>query len=327
MLQFIVRRTVSILPTIFLIVVLGFVIIELPPGDYLTHYIMELQAQGYEGAHEEAEMLRQRYALDSPAHIRFINWITHFVQGDFGDSFAYRRPVKDLIGQRLVLTLVLSLTSLFLAWIIAIPIGVYSATHQYSFGDHFFTVMAFIGVGVPGFVLALILLVAGTRLFGFVPQGLFSREFENAPWSWAKVGDLLKHLWIPAAIVAVTETAGLIRTMRGNLLDVLRMPYIQTARAKGVREGKLTWKYGVRTAIHPLVMTLGMSLPSLVSRTAITGIVLNLPIMGPLYLQAVRQQDVYLAGTFLILITVLLVLGNLLSDILLALVDPRVRYD
>jgi peptide/nickel transport system permease protein len=160
-----------------------------------------------------------------------------------------------------------------------------------------------------------------------VPQGLFSREFENAPWSWAKVGDLLKHLWIPAAIVAVTETAGLIRTMRGNLLDVLRMPYIQTARAKGVREGKLTWKYGVRTAIHPLVMTLGMSLPSLVSRTAITGIVLNLPIMGPLYLQAVRQQDVYLAGTFLILITVLLVLGNLLSDILLALVDPRVRYD
>jgi peptide/nickel transport system permease protein len=325
--QYVAQRVISVIPTMIIIVIVGFFIMELPPGDYLTYYVQQLESQGYDGAREEAEVLRKRYALDRPVQQRFVNWLWHFVQGDFGDSFAYRRPVKELIGERLLLTLVLSFSSLILAWIIAIPLGVYSATHQYSLGDHFFTLVAFIGIGVPGFVLALILLVTGTRWFGFVPTGLFSSQFQDAPWSWIRVVDLAKHLWIPASIVAVTETAGLIRTMRGNLLDVLRLSYIQTARAKGVKETKLTWKYGVRNAIHPLVMTLGMSLPGLVSRTAITGIVLNLPIMGPLYLQAVRQQDIYLAGTFLILVTLLLVVGNVLADIALALIDPRVRYD
>ena len=314
------------IPTLFAIIVIGFLIIELPPGDYLTHYITQLQAQGYEGAQKEAEFLRMRYALDEPAYKRFFNWLFHFVQGDFGESFAYRKPVRELIGDRLAMTLVVSLTSLIVAWAIGIPIGVYSATHQYSIGDQLFTVIAFVGVGVPSFVLAMILLVGGSRLLGFVPSGLFSPEFESAPWSAAKIVDLLKHLWVPALIVSVTGTAGLIRVMRGNLLDVQRMPYMQTVRAKGVRERKLTWKYGVRNAIHPLVMSLGMSLPSLISSTTITGIVLNLPVMGPMYLQATRQQDVYLAGTFLILITVLLVIGNLLADILLAILDPRIRY-
>jgi peptide/nickel transport system permease protein len=327
MLRYIARRFLSVIPTVLIIVVVGFIIMELPPGDYLTYYITELQARGYDGAHEEAEMLKQRYALDRPSYIRFFNWIWHFVQGDFGESFAYNKPVKELIGERLLLTLILSLSSLFVSWVIALPIGVYSASHQYSLGDHLFTFIAFLGVGVPGFMLALVLLVAGTRWFGTVPTGLFSSRFENAPWSWARVMDLIKHLWIPTLIVAVTETAGLIRTMRGNLLDVLRMPYIQTARAKGVKEDRVLWKYGVRTAIHPLVMSLGMSLPGLVSRSAITGIVLNLPIMGPMYLQAVRQQDIYLGGTFLILVTLLLVVGNLLADIALGIIDPRVRYD
>lgn len=327
MLRYIGRRVLAMVPTLFIIVVIGFAIIELPPGDYLTHYIAQLQSQGYEGAQKEAEFLRMRYALDQPAYKRFFNWLFHFVQGDFGDSFAYRQPVRDLIGARLAMTLVVSLTSLILAWVIGIPIGVYSATHQYSIGDQFFTVMAFVGVGVPSFVLALILLVGGSRLLGFVPSGLFSPEFESAPWSAAKIVDLLKHLWVPALIVSVTGTAGLIRIMRGNLLDVQRMPYMQTMRAKGVKERKITWKYGVRNAIHPLVMSLGMSLPSIISSTAITGIVLNLPVMGPMYLQATRTQDVYLAGTFLIMITVLLVIGNLLADILLAVLDPRVRYD
>jgi peptide/nickel transport system permease protein len=326
MLRYIGRRIVAMIPTLFAIIVIGFFIIELPPGDYLTFYIMQLQAQGYEGAHKEAELLRKRYALDEPAYKRFFKWLFHFVQGDFGDSFAYRKPVRELIGARLAMTLVVSLTSLILAWVIGIPVGVYSATHQYSIGDQFFTVVAFVGVGVPSFVLALLLLVGGAKLLGFVPSGLFSPKFESAPWSLAKLVDLLKHLWVPALIVSVTGTAGLIRVMRGNLLDVQRLPYMQTVRAKGVKERRITWKYGVRNAIHPLVMSLGMSLPNLISSTTITGIVLNLPVAGPMYLQATRQQDVYLAGTILILLTVLLVIGNLLADILLALLDPRVRY-
>ncbi len=327
MLRYIGQRVLSMIPTLFIIAVVGFIIIELPPGDYLTYYITQLQAQGYEGAQQEAEQLRIRYALDEPAYKRFVNWIFHFVQGDFGDSFGYGQPVKDLIGQRIGMTLVVSFTSLIVSWVIGIPVGVYSATHQYSLGDQFFTVVAFIGVGVPGFVLALLLLVFGARYLGYVPSGLFSSQFQDAPWTWAKIVDLLKHLWVPALIVSVTGTAGLIRIMRGNLLDVQRMPYMETVRAKGVRERVLIWKYGVRNAIHPLVMTLGMSLPGLISGTTITGIVLNLPVMGPMYLQATRTQDVYLAGTFLILVTVLLVVGNLFADILLAVLDPRVRYE
>lgn len=327
MLRYIWQRVLAAIPTLFIIVLLGFIIMELPPGDFVTYRVQELMSAGYDGAQEEAEMLRRRYALDRPIYERFINWLWHFVQGDFGDSFSYNKPVRELIGERLTLTLILSLTSLFLAWAIGIPIGVYSATHQYKLGDHIFTIIAFIGVGVPGFVLALILLVAGMRLFGYLPMGLFSPQFETAPWSLAKVVDLLKHIWVPALIVSVTQTASLMRTMRGNLLDVLRLNYIQTARAKGVRESTVVWKYGVRNAIHPLVMSLGMALPGLISGTAITGIVLNLPVMGPLYLQAVRQQDIYLGGTFLILVTILLVIGNLLADIALAIIDPRVRYD
>jgi peptide/nickel transport system permease protein len=327
MLRYIGQRIIYMIPTLLIIIVVGYIIMELPPGDYLTYYVTQLLAAGNEGAMEEAEALRIRYSLDRPAYERFFNWIFHFVQGDFGDSFAYRKPVKELIGQNLLMTMVISLLSLAISWCIGVPIGVYSATHQYKLGDHFFTLMAFLGVGVPGFLLALVLLVVGTRLFGFVPAGLFSAAYERAPWSFGKFVDLLKHLWIPSLIVALTSTAGLMRTMRGNLLDVMRMAYIQAARAKGQKETVLMWKYGVRNAIHPLVMTMGSALPSLVSGATVTAIVLNLPIMGPVYLQAVRQQDIYLAGTMLILTTFLLVIGNLLADILLAVVDPRVRYD
>jgi peptide/nickel transport system permease protein len=327
MLRYIGQRIIYMIPTLLIIIVVGYIIMELPPGDYLTYYVTQLLAAGNEGAMEEAQALRVRYALDRPAYERFFNWIFHFVQGDFGDSFAYRKPVRELIGQNLFMTMVISLLSLAISWFIGVPIGVYSATHQYKIGDHIFTLMAFLGVGVPGFLLALVLLVVGTRWFGFVPAGLFSAAFERAPWSFAKFVDLLKHLWIPSLIVALTGTAGLMRQMRGNLLDVMRMAYIQSARAKGQKEGVLMWKYGVRNAIHPLVMTMGSALPSLVSGASVTAIVLNLPIMGPIYLQAVRQQDIYLGGTMLILTTFLLVIGNLLADVLLAVVDPRVRYD
>ena len=225
------------------------------------------------------------------------------------------------------MTVIVSLLSLLIAWGIGIPVGVYSATHQYSLGDHVITALALIGVGVPGFLLALVFMVVGFLWTGSAPTGLFSPGFEGAPWSVARVLDLGKHIWIPAIIVAISGTAGLVRTMRANLLDVLRVNYVQAARAKGLKESKVIWKHAVRTALHPLVMGLGMSLPFVVSGSEITGIVLNLPTTGPLYLQAVRQQDTYLAGTFLVLLALMLVLGNLLADILLVIVDPRIRYD
>lgn len=326
MLGYIAQRVIAAIPLMLIIMVVGFFLMELPPGDYATYYVTQLQSQGTSAGEEAAEQIRRMYSLDRPVYERFVNWAFRFVQGDFGQSFAFNKPVRDLIGERLVLTVALSFFSLMIAWLIAIPIGVYAATHQYKPGDHLFTLIAFLGVGVPDFMLALVLLVVGTNVLGFVPMGLFSPEFEEAPWSLARVWDLVQHMWIPAAIVSVTSTAGLMRVMRGNLLDVLRLDYIQTARAKGVRETIVVWKHAVRNAIHPLVMTLGMEFPQLVSGTAITGIVLNLPVMGPMYLQAVRQQDIYLGGTFLILITLMLVIGNLFADILLAVVDPRIRY-
>lgn len=327
MLQYILNRFISMIPTLALIVVVGFFLIELPPGDYLTYRLQELESQGNTGAKQEIEELRARYGLDSPIHIRFLKWVFKFVQGDFGDSLQYNKPVRELIGERLAMTLVLSLSSMVISWGIGVTVGIYSATHQYSFADHLFTGLAFLGLGVPNFFLALVLLLVGLRLFGVVPIGLFSAEFESAPWSFARVIDLLKHLWIPAAIVGVSGTAGLIRMMRGNLLDTLNQNYVQVARSKGLSENVVVLKYAVRTAVHPLVMSLGMSLPGIVSGSGITAIVLNLPTTGPLYLQALRRQDMYLGGTILILLSVMLVIGNLLADVLLAWLDPRIRYE
>jgi peptide/nickel transport system permease protein len=327
MLQYIVRRFLSTIPTMIIILVVGFFLIELPTGDYLTYYIAELNRAGRLDAKEEAEILKQRYALDKPIYERFANWVMHFVQGDFGDSFAHRKPVKELIAGRLLLTMVLSLSSLIMTWVLGIAIGVYCATRQYSLGDNVFSAIAFVGLGVPNFLLALFFLVVSLQLFGTVPVGLFSPEYQSAPFSFAKVADLLKHIWVPAAIVAISGTAGLIRVTRGNLLDVLRANYVQVARAKGLQERQVIWKYALRTALHPLVMSLGMSLPSVISGSEITGIVLNLPTTGPMYLQALRQQDVYLAGTMLVLISIALVIGNFLADLLLLWVDPRIRYD
>ncbi len=327
MIGYIVQRVLSTIPTLVLIVVVGFIIIELPPGDYLTYRIQELESQGHTGAQEEIAALEKRYGLDRPATERFWIWITNFVKGDFGESFQYSKPVRELIGDRLLMTLILSVTSLIITWILGLTIGVYSATHKYTFGDHFLTGLSFLGLGIPSFLLALLFLLIGTRLYGSVPIGLFSPEFEDVPWSWARVSDLLQHLWIPAIIVAVSSTAGLVRTMRGNLLDTLGQTYVEVARAKGVNERVVIWKYAVRTSVHPLVMSLGMSLPSLVSGSEIASMILNLPTTGPLYLEALQVQDMYLAGTMLVLIALLLVIGNFLADILLALLDPRVRYD
>jgi peptide/nickel transport system permease protein len=326
MLSYIARRIVSAIPTVLIIIVIGFFLMELPPGDYVSFYITELARQGTSAGEDQIEMLRRLYALDQPVHIRFVNWLWKFVQGDFGESFAYREPVRDLVAERIWMTLAVSIFSLIISWAIGVPIGIYSATHQYKLGDQIFTFLAFFGVGIPSFMVALVLIVASMRWFDYVPLGLFSREFEDAAWSLAKFVDLMKHLWVPALIVAITGTAGLMRVMRGNLLDELNRDYIQTARAKGLSERMVVTKHAVRNAIHPLIMSFGMSFPYLISGTAIVGIVLNLPVMGAMYLNAVRQQDIYLGGTFLILITLMTVVGNLVADVLLALVDPRIRY-
>jgi peptide/nickel transport system permease protein len=307
--------------------IIGFAVIQLPPGDYLTMYVMELRARGDQSALNHLEELRARYGLDKPAYVQYWIWITHFVQGDFGRSFKYQRPVSEMIGQRLLLTVVLTIATMFLTWVIAVPIGIYSATHQYSFADQIATTVSFIGLGTPSFLIALILLFVSSYYFGQSVGGLFSPELADAPWSFARVLDLLKHLWVPALITGVSGTAGLIRIMRANLLDTLGQPFVLAARAKGLRERVVVLKHAVRIAINPLISILGMSLPEVISGSAMVSIVLNLPTTGPLFVEALQYQDMFLAGTFLMFLTMMLVVGNLLADLALAWADPRIRYD
>lgn len=327
MIQYIFRRALMAIPTLFLVAMVGYLTMELPPGDYVTRYVMQLEASGQSGARERGAVLRKLYGLDDPTYARFGRWLIRFVQGDFGDSMIYQRPVRDLVAERLPLTLALTFPAFILSWLIGVSLGVYSATHQYSLGDNALTVLAFLGLGVPGFLIALTLLVVTWRLTGNVYIGLFSEGFASAPWSLAKVIDLAKHLWIPVTAVVVTGTAWVVRVMRGNLLDELRVNYVQATRAKGVPERVVIWKHAVRNAFHPLVMALGGVLAWLISGTSIVEQVLGLPTLGPLFIQATLEQDIYLSGTILIIISFLLVLGNLLADIALAWLDPRIRFD
>ncbi|MCX7796487.1 MAG: ABC transporter permease, partial [bacterium] len=257
----------------------------------------------------------------------YIIWITHFIRGDFGWSFYYEKPVKELVGERLALTLVLSVVTLIFTWALAIPIGVYSATHQYSWGDNLFTFLGFIGLSIPGFLLGLLLMFISVFYFNQSVGGLFSPQYVNAPWTLGKVIDLFRHLWIPVIIIGLSGTAGLIRIMRGNLLDILGQQYVLTARAKGLMESIVIWKHAVRVAINPLISSLGMSLPGIISGESLVSIVLNLPTTGPLFLEALMRQDMFLAGSFLMFLTMALVVGNFLADLGLAWADPRIRYE
>jgi peptide/nickel transport system permease protein len=269
----------------------------------------------------------QQYALDQPIYVQYWKWISGFVRGDFGRSFQYNRDVSELIWERLGLTMLISIAALVFTWAVAIPIGIYSATHQYSAGDNFFTFIALIGLSIPNFLLALIIMVIAALGFGQSVGGLFSPAYVDAPWSLGKVIDLLKHLWIPVIVVGMSGTAGLMRIMRGNLLDVLKMAYITSARAKGLKEQRVIYGHALRNAIHPLIMILGASLPQVISGATIVSMVLSLPTTGPLYFAALRQQDMYLAGTFLVFLAGMLVIGNFLADLLLAWVDPRIRFE
>ena len=315
------------IPTLLVISIISFSIIQLPPGDYLTSYIAALEETGETVAAEQVEALRKRYNLDEPIYIQYVKWMGGLVRGDLGMSFEWNRPVKQLIGERILLTIIISLVTLLFTWSIAIPIGIYSAVKQYSPGDYIFTFLGFIGLATPNFLLALIFMYIGYSVFGASAGGLFSPVYQNAPWSVAKFMDLLGHLWIPVIVIGTSGTAGLIRVMRGNLLDELRKQYVITARAKGVHRLKLLLKYPVRVALNPLISTVGWVLPAIVSGSVITAVVLGLPTTGPLLLRALMNQDMYLAGSMVMMLSFLTVIGTLISDLLLLWLDPRIRYE
>jgi peptide/nickel transport system permease protein len=326
MLKFVLRRVVLFVPTLVAISMVTFLLIQLPPGDYLSTIIFQLEQSGQEVNEALLSALRARYGLDQPMYVQYLRWVSGIVlRGDFGYSMAHNRPVGDVIWERLLWTFVISFSTLILTWIIAFPIGIYSATHQYSIGDYLFTFVGFVGRGIPNFMIALILMWIGFSVFNFGIGGLFSEEFRRAPWNWAKFVDLLKHLWVPLVVLGTGGTAGLIRITRANLLDELRKPYVTTARAKGLTERRAIWKYPVRVALNPFISSVGYVLPGLISGSTIISVVLSLPTTGPLLLSALLSQDMYLAGSFLLMLSTLTVIGTLVSDILLAWIDPRIR--
>jgi peptide/nickel transport system permease protein len=328
MASFIVRRVFYAIIMLILVSFVSFIIITLPQGDFLDQKIAELQARGDRSATERIEQYRVRYGLDQPLLTQYWLWITNFVQGDFGLSFEYERPVRDLIGERLGLTLLLSLATLTVTWAVAIPVGVYSAVNQYSIGDQVVTSVAFLGLGIPGFLLALVVLYFAIVVLDQDVVGLFSQQFRDAPWTMAKVWDLLKHLWVPAVIGAVTGTAGTIRIMRGNLLDTFGQAFIEAARARGLKNRTVIWKHAVRMAITPLIVILGTeALPGILAGNILVELVLGLPTIGPLYIRALLTQDMFMAGTVLVLIVFLLLIGTLVTDLVLAWIDPRVRIE
>ncbi len=328
MITYILRRILIAIPTLILISVLSFIIIQLPPGDYLDQKIAMLEQQyGDSSSVAQADALRKRYGLDKPAWKQYVGWVSGFIHGDFGESFRYEQEVKDLIGERLGYTLLLSIGSLLFTYLLAIPIGIYSATHKYQWSDNFLTFLAFLGMSLPGFLVALVISVAVYKILGAPLFGLFSPGYQNEGWSVGKVLDLFKHLLVPLVVVAINGTAGLMRVMRGNLLDTLGEPFIRTARAKGLKESVVVLKHASRIAVNPLISIIGMSLPEILSGTTIISIVLGLPTIGPLLFQALQDQDMYLAGTLIIFMSLLLIVGNLLADIMLAWLDPRIRYE
>ena len=325
MLAYLIRRLLLAIVTIWAITVVTFVIIQLPPGDFVDAYIAQSAAMGSAITQAEAEALRQAYGLDQPLVVQYAKWLGLILRGEFGVSFEFGRPVTEVIGDRLWLTIVLSIGALIVTWGLALPIGIYSAVRQYSIGDYLFTLVGFIGLAVPNFLLALLVMYFSFRWFGMNVGGLFSAEFELAPWSWAKVWDLFRHLPLPVIILALAGTAQLVRIMRANLLDELRRPYVVTARAKGLPEKRVIMKYPVRAALNPFASTIGYLLPFVVSGSVIVSVVLSLPTVGPLLLRSLVSQDMLLASTIILLLGILTVIGTFVSDLVLMWIDPKIR--
>ena len=327
MASYVLKRFLYMIPTLLAISVISFIIIQLPPGDYLTSYVASLEQSGAVVTQSEIASLRQQYGLNDPVIVQYLKWMWKLLHGDFGMSFQWHRPVKDLIGERLALTVFISVSTLLFTWIVAIPLGIYSAMNQYSISDYVATFVGMLGVAVPNFLLALLLMYFAYAWFGQNVTGLFSPEYASASWSAAKFFDLLKHLWVPVIVVGTAGTAQLMRIMRAGLLDELGKPYVEAARSKGLPERTLVYRYPVRVAINPIISTIGWSLPGIISGETIVSVVLSLETTGPLLLRALQSQDMYLAGSFIFLLSVLTVIGTLISDILLALLDPRIRYE
>lgn len=327
MILYIVQR-LALLPLLMLIYsFVIFAIIQAPPGDFLTAYVATLASSGSSISADQIAALRHQYGLDQPFVVQYLLWMQNLFHGDFGLSLEYQRPNADLIGEQIGLTIALALFSFVLTWAISVPAGIYSATHPRSLGDHVLTVINYVGVATPNFMLALILMWVAFAYFDISVTGLYSPEFVDAPWSLARVGDLLGHIWLPALVLGIAGTARLSRIMRANLLDELNKPYVVTARAKGMKEWRLVLRYPVRLAFNPLVSTIGWYLPALFSGSLIVATVMNLPNIGPLLLRALINQDMYLAGGILLIYSFLTIVGTLLSDVLLALIDPRIRVE
>ena len=323
---YILRRLLYMLLLLVLVSMVSFIVIQLPPGDYLTTILNRFDAMGIETTDKLVRALEKQYGLNLPLHLQYLTWMGNLLRGDMGNSFFWNEPVLDLLLERLPFTIVLSLLSLGFVYVVAIPIGIYSATHQYSLTDYAVTVLGFVGLATPNFLLALVLMFVLLKGFGLSPGGLFSPEFELAAWSVAKLWDLLKHLPLPILVIGTAGTAAITRVMRGTLLDELKKQYVITARSKGMDEHSVVMKYPVRVALNPIVSTVGWLLPEIVSGSTIVAIVLSLPTVGPLLFQALRSQDSYLAGSTIMVLAGLTVVGTLLSDMLLAAVDPRIQF-
>lgn len=326
MASYILRRILAGLLTIWVASIISFVVIQLPPGDYVTAYVSRLQSMGTAVSTEEAAALRIQYGLDQPIYVQYLKWAGLMLKGNFGMAMEYNRPVAEVIGDRMTLTIIVSLAAVVFIWALALPIGIYSAVRQYSLLDYVFTFISFIGIAVPNFMLALIIMYVSFKYLGAGSVGgLFSPEMVLEPWGWPKVVDMLKHLPLPAVILGLAGMAEVVRIMRANLLDELRKPYVITARAKGLAEHRVILKYPVRAALNPFASTIGYIFPFIVSGSIIVSLVLSLPTVGPLLFKALIAQDLFLAGTILLLLAVLTVVGTLISDLILMWIDPRIR--
>jgi peptide/nickel transport system permease protein len=328
MLLYILRRVIMLIPILFLISVVSFIVIELPPGDWVSNYISNLRTSGIELQDDEADRLTAMYGFDQPSYVRYARWMHGIItRGDFGWSFQWGKPVNDILAEKLPFTLIISIGALIISWIIAIPIGIYSATHPYSIVDYVATILAFIWVATPGFLLAFVAAWLVYSYLDFSPLGLNSTEFLDAPWSTAKLIDRIKHFILPIVIIGLSGTGATIRVLRANLLDELKKQYVTTARAKGLPEMRILFKYPVRIAFNPLFSTIGWLLPALFSGEVIISVVLSIPTLGPTLLRATLAQDMYLVGSIVLILSSLTVVGTLLSDIYLAWADPRIRFE
>src|SRR6476660_5497909 len=325
MLQYIVKRILLMIPTMIAISVIVFTIIQLPPGNYLESYIAELEAQGESVDQQKVAFLREYYGLDRPLPEQYLHWAGGMLKGDFGYSFEFNMPVSKVIGDRMLLTIIVSGITILFTWAVAFPIGIYSATHQYSWGDYGLSLLGFLGIAIPNFMMALVMMYLANVWFGTSIGGLLAPEFIGKPWTWAKARSVLEHSWIPVIVIGTAGTAGMIRRLRANLLDELQKQYVVTARAKGVPPTKLLFKYPLRLALNPFISDIGSLLPHVISGAAVVSIVMSLPTTGPMLLDALRSQDMFLAGSFLMFMAFLTVIGVFLSDLALAALDPRIR--